>query len=49
MVGSDSIDKAINYIPYFLRQLNMVDYYYSYNRKLDFDNNHHFGVIIFSK
>ena len=49
MVGSDSIDKAINYIPYFLRQLNMADYYYSYNRKLDFDNNHHFGVITFSK
>ena len=49
MVGSDSIDKAINYIPYFLRQLNMADYFYSYNRKLDFDNNHHFGVIIFSK
>ena len=49
MVGSDSIDKAINYIPYFLRQLNMADYFYSYNRKLDFDNNHHFGVITFSK
>jgi len=49
MVGSDSIEQAINYIPYFLRQLNMADYFYSYNRKLDFDNNHHFGVIIFSK
>ena len=49
MVGSDSIEQAINYIPYFLRQLNMADYFYSYNRKLDFDNNHHFGVITFSK
>jgi endonuclease/exonuclease/phosphatase family metal-dependent hydrolase len=27
----------------------MPDYYYSYNRKIDFDGNHHFGIIVFSK
>ncbi len=49
MVGSDSIKPAINYIPLFMNQLNMKDYHYSYNRKIDFDNNHHFGIITFSK
>lgn len=49
MVGSDSIRKAINYIPDFLERMDMPDYYYSYNRKLDFDQNHHFGLITFSK
>ena len=49
MVGSDSIPRAINYIPYFMKRLNMADCFYSYNHKLDFDNDHHFGVIIFSK
>lgn len=27
----------------------MNDYHYSYNRKLDFDDKHHFGIITFSK
>lgn len=49
MVGSDSNPKAINYIPDFLKRMGMPDYYYSYNRKLDFDQNHHFGLITFSK
>jgi len=49
MVGSDSILKSINYIPDFKRKLKMKDYHFSYFKKLDFDKDHHFGVIIFSK
>lgn len=49
MVGSDSLASAINYIPAFLSRLEMKDYHYSYNRKLDFDGKHHFGIITFSK
>lgn len=49
MVGSDLFPLAINYVPDFKSRLNMKDYLYSYNYKLDFDNKHHFGIIIFSK
>jgi len=49
MVGSDSVNSAINYVPTFLHRLGMKDYFYSYNWKLDFDNDHHFGIITFSK
>ncbi len=49
MVASDSATHAINYLPDFLKQLNMPDYYYTYNKKLDFDSKHRFGIIIFSK
>jgi endonuclease/exonuclease/phosphatase family metal-dependent hydrolase len=49
MVGSDSIKKAINYIPTMMKQIGFDYYYYTYNRKSDFDGNHHFGIIIFSK
>lgn len=49
MVGSDSFPSAINYIPDFMKKLGMYDYFYSYNRKLDFDGKHHFGIIIFSR
>lgn len=49
MVGSDSIRKAINYIPDIMETDGFSDYHYSYNPKLDFDGNHHFGIIIFSK
>lgn len=49
MVGSDQSAKAINFIPDFMQSLNFADYFYSYNTKLDFDNDHHFGIIIFSK
>ncbi|MFT3909694.1 MAG: endonuclease/exonuclease/phosphatase family protein [Ferruginibacter sp.] len=49
MVGSDLYSSAINYIPDFMSRLSMADYHYSYNYKLDFDNKHHFGIIIFSK
>jgi endonuclease/exonuclease/phosphatase family metal-dependent hydrolase len=49
MVGSDSVPGAINYIPDFVQRLGMADYFYSYNYKIDFDGNHHFGIIIFSR
>jgi endonuclease/exonuclease/phosphatase family metal-dependent hydrolase len=49
MVGSDSIANAINYIPNMMQQMPMSNYHYSYNRKIDFDGKHHFGVITFSK
>jgi endonuclease/exonuclease/phosphatase family metal-dependent hydrolase len=48
MVGGD-YDRAINYLGDFKRALQFDHYYYSYNLHLDFDNRHHFGVIIFSK
>lgn len=49
MVASDSFPSAINYLPDFMDRFNMSDYYYSFNRKLDFDGKHHFGVIVLSK
>lgn len=48
MVGGDD-DKAINYLGDFKRRLNFTGYYYSYERRLDFDRVHHFGIITFSK
>ncbi len=49
MVGSDKIEKAINYIPDIIQEEGFTDYHFSFNPKLDFDRNHHFGIIIFSK
>jgi len=49
MVGSDSVRKAINYIPDMILEDGFSGYHYSYNRKVDFDGNHHFGIITFSK
>lgn len=49
MVGSDKNAKAINYIPDIMQAEGFTDYHYSFNPKLDFDDNHHFGIIIFSK
>ncbi len=49
MVASDSIPGAINSLPDFMSKLKMKDYLYSYNKKLDFDNSHRFGIITFSK
>ncbi|MEP6594290.1 MAG: endonuclease/exonuclease/phosphatase family protein [Ginsengibacter sp.] len=48
MVGGD-YDRVINYLGDFKKALQFDHYYYSYNRRLDFDNKHHFGLIIFSK
>ncbi|MBK8710614.1 MAG: endonuclease/exonuclease/phosphatase family protein [Niastella sp.] len=49
VVASDSIPGAINYLPDLMASLNMIYYIYSYNRKIDFDQKHHFGIIILSK
>ena len=49
MVGSDSFPSAINYVPNMAKRMGMPDYFYSYNKKLDFDEKHHFGIITFSK
>ncbi len=49
MVASDSFPSAINYVPDFSKRLNTPNYFFSYNKKLDFDGKHHFGIITFSK
>jgi len=49
MVGSDKNPQAINYVQGMMEKLDFDDYNYSYNPKLDFDGDHHFGTIIFSK
>lgn len=41
--------RAINNIPDFKQKLKFSNYYYSFDERLDFDNNHHFGIMIFSK
>lgn len=49
MVASDSVPEAINYIPNFLEDLGFPYFHYTYNPKLDFDGEHHFGLITFSR
>ena len=49
MVASDKNPLAINNIEGFMKELKMPYYYYSYNTKVDFDNDHRFGIIILSK
>jgi endonuclease/exonuclease/phosphatase family metal-dependent hydrolase len=49
MVGGLKNETAINFVPLIVSQLNFEDYHYSFNTKLDFDGNHHFGIILFSK
>ncbi|MBK7434858.1 MAG: endonuclease/exonuclease/phosphatase family protein [Chitinophagaceae bacterium] len=49
MVGSDRAPRSINYLPDISNSLDFSDYFYSFNPKLDFDDVHHFGLIIFSK
>ena len=41
--------KAIYNAADFAKRMGFSDYHYSYNIKLDYDANHHFGIIIFSK
>jgi endonuclease/exonuclease/phosphatase family metal-dependent hydrolase len=41
--------KAINNIPDFKAKLKFLNYYYSFDERLDFDADHHFGIMIFSK
>jgi endonuclease/exonuclease/phosphatase family metal-dependent hydrolase len=49
MVGGIKNEAAINFIPAMVNHLNFEEYHYSFNPKLDFDGNHHFGIILFSK
>ena len=49
MVGNETDSTAINYVPFFMQRMQFKDCWYSYNKKLDFDNKHHFGIIIFSR
>ncbi len=48
MVGGD-YNKTINYLGDFKRALHFDNYYYTYDLRFDFDNRHHFGIIIFSR
>ncbi|MEO5649143.1 MAG: endonuclease/exonuclease/phosphatase family protein [Ginsengibacter sp.] len=41
--------EAINYLPDIFNALQFKDYLYSYRLKADFDQHHHFGILIFSK
>lgn len=49
MVASNAYPKAINYMPDMAKAINFSNYYYSYNELDNFDGNHHFGRVIFSK
>ena len=49
MVGGDFDSTAINYVPRMAEQLNYKYYYYSYDKRDDFDNKHHYGIITFSR
>jgi endonuclease/exonuclease/phosphatase family metal-dependent hydrolase len=49
MVASNAYPKAINYMPDMVNALNLKNYYFSYNELDNFDDNHHFGRVIFSK
>ncbi|MBS1509407.1 MAG: endonuclease/exonuclease/phosphatase family protein [Bacteroidetes bacterium] len=49
MVGSDSFPQAINYLPDMMQQLQLPYCNYSYNPKVDFDGQHHFGILTLSK
>ncbi|MFN0083693.1 MAG: endonuclease/exonuclease/phosphatase family protein [Ferruginibacter sp.] len=49
MVGGDQDSTAINFVPQMAKQLNFEYYYYSYDRRDDFDSKHHFGIITFSR
>jgi endonuclease/exonuclease/phosphatase family metal-dependent hydrolase len=48
MVSGDEAS-AINYTIAISTALHFKYYFYSYDRRIDFDKDHHFGVIIFSK
>ena len=49
MVGGDRDSTAINYVPAMARQLHFPGYYYTYSEEDNFDDKHHFGIIIFSR
>jgi len=49
MVAGDVLNRSINYLPDFYRDLKLRYHFYSFNKKHDFDKWHHFGKIILSK
>lgn len=49
MVVSDKFPNAINYEPAFSERMAFTDHFYSFNPKLDFDDKHHFGIMIYSR
>lgn len=49
VVAADSFPNAINYLPDILQRTGFEHHYYTYNYKLDFDDYHHFGIIILSR
>ena len=49
MVGGDFDSTAINYVPTIAKELNLKYYYYSYDKRDDFDGKHHYGIITFSR
>jgi endonuclease/exonuclease/phosphatase family metal-dependent hydrolase len=49
MVASDDKPQAINYLPTMQRQLGFRYAYFVFEKVLDFDKDHHFGMVIFSK
>jgi len=49
MVATEDKPKAINYLPVMQKQLGFKYAYYVYERVLDFDQDHHFGMVVFSK
>lgn len=49
MVGGDFDSTAINYVPTIAKELNYKYYYYSYDKRDDFDGKHHYGIITFSR
>jgi endonuclease/exonuclease/phosphatase family metal-dependent hydrolase len=49
MVAGDSAPHRINYVGEFQQKMSMKYYSYSYRKELDFDDNHHFGIIIYSR
>lgn len=49
MVGGDQDSTAINFVPRMAKQLNFEYYNFSYDRRDDFDNKHHYGIITFSR
>lgn len=49
MVANDDEPGSINYLPKMQRQLGFKHAYYVFEKSLDFDRSHHFGMVIFSK
>lgn len=49
MIAGDSERNCINYVGEFPKKLGMKYYYFAYRSAYDFDANHHFGMVIYSR